>query len=91
MTPLGYTIVWSAIPVAVLLLGAAVSAYWLAHKRPFPTEPSHVRVARAYLAAKNQAARDVPADPAEGAAQHAFAGTPAGGRPSPAAERSAGR
>ena len=61
MTLLGDVILWSALPVAVLLLAAAVGGCWLWRRGPFPTESSQVRVADAYLAAKNQATEGVHA------------------------------
>jgi hypothetical protein len=46
------TVLWSAIPVALLLLASVVTTYWLLRRRPFPMEESQVRVERAYIAAR---------------------------------------
>lgn len=62
MSPLWYSVLWSAIPVAVLLLASIAAIYGLAHRQPSPPrEGSEERVERAYLAAMNQRARDMPA------------------------------
>lgn len=56
------SVLWSAVPVAVLLIGAAVGSYRLSRKWPLPVESSQARVARAYLAATEQAADTVLPD-----------------------------
>jgi len=74
MSPLGDTILWSAIPVAALLLAAAAIAYWFRRRSPIRTESSQLRVERAYLAARNQAAPGLPS----GEPGHLAPGGPAG-------------
>jgi cytochrome c-type biogenesis protein CcmH/NrfF len=39
---------WSAIPIAVLLIGALVVMYWYPRRRQTPLDGSPARVARAY-------------------------------------------
>ena len=68
-------VLWSAIPVAVLLLACAVGAYWLSHRRPFPMERSQARVERAYLATRDQSAKGVSPDQSEHSARHVSVGT----------------
>ena len=56
MDPFWDVFLWSAVPLAVLILAAAVGAYWLSHRRPRQREDAQARVARAYFDAQNQAA-----------------------------------
>ena len=65
---------WSAIPVAVLLLACAASAYWLPRRRPRPLENAQERVERAYRGAKSQPAGGGRCQPGHVFAVHGWPG-----------------
>jgi hypothetical protein len=58
MYPLGDIVLWSAIPIAVLLIVSAAAAYELMHR---PLRPQEDPVQRAYLDAKARAAENTEA------------------------------
>ncbi len=66
MDPLWQAVIWSAIPVALLLLTTAVSVYALRHRQP-RRHADHVE--RAYLDARAHASRATPG-PARGSSRH---------------------
>ena len=72
---------WAAIPIAVLLLAGAASAYGLTRRRP--RENPQDRVARAYRAATSRAARDAPARQPARPAPQVFAAQTQAGQPQP--------
>jgi hypothetical protein len=74
---------WAAIPVAVLLLAGAASAYGLTRKRPRPPENAQDRVARAYRDATSQAATGGPARQSAHRAPQVFAARTQARQPRP--------
>lgn len=64
--PLWQAVLWSVIPVALLLLATAVSAYGFRHRRPHPQEDP---VGRAYFDARAHAARTT-SEPAHRGSRH---------------------
>lgn len=66
MGPLWQAVIWSAIPVALLLLAAAVSVYALRRRQP-RRRVDHVE--RAYLDARAQELSAAP-EPARGSSRH---------------------
>ena len=66
MDPLWQAVIWSAIPVALLLLATAVSVYALRHRQP-RRRVDHVE--RAYLDAQAQGLSATP-EPARGSSRH---------------------
>lgn len=77
------TFLWAAIPIAVLLLAGAASAYGLTRRRPRPPETAQDRVARAYRDAVSRAAGGGPARQPAYPAPKVFAAYPEGGQPQP--------
>jgi len=49
-------LIWALVPMGSLIVVAAFVASWFLRKRPFPVEPSNVRVEQAYVAATSGAA-----------------------------------
>ena len=64
--PLWQAVLWSVIPVALLLLATAVSAYGFKYRRPRPQEDP---VGRAYFDARAHAA-STTSEPAHRASRH---------------------
>ena len=77
------TFLWAAIPIAVLLLAGAASAYGLARRRPRPPETAQDRVARVYRDAMSRAAENGPARQPAYPAPQVFSARPQGGQPQP--------
>jgi hypothetical protein len=73
MNPVWDTVLWSAIPVALLLLASVVTAYWLPRRRPFPMEESQVRVERAYIAVQKPPGGRILPEEAAHTAEHVSA------------------
>lgn len=74
---------WAAIPIAVLLLAGAASAYGLTRRRLRPSENAQDRVARAYRDATSRAAGGGPARQPAHAAPQVFAAHAQAGQPRP--------
>lgn len=53
--------VWTAAPIAALLLASAAGIWWVSRMRPSPEDASQDDVVRAYHAAKGRAAGGPPA------------------------------
>lgn len=67
---------WAAIPIAVLLLAGAASAYGLTRRRLRPSENAQDRVARVYRDATSRAAGGGPARQPAHLAPQVFATRP---------------
>jgi hypothetical protein len=78
MYPLGDVVLWSAIPIAVLLIVSAGAAYGLVHR---PLSPQEDPVQRAYLDAKARAAKNTEAGQSGHSAQRVPVGAPPTGHP----------
>lgn len=83
MSLLGDVVLWTAIPIGLLLIGTAIGAYWLVHRQPPPVEAYHAHAERAYFSALAGAAAATPPRRSPGPARLASGTAPQTGEARP--------